>query len=122
MRIEVLLAALKRRARDFEIFLVCNRKDSPLSLSDFPYHSMTSEFLSDQELEELLSSLRSFGLFVSAVFSDTDFYDASLPNDRRRYVVFNLDPSSVGPSGKLLVAAVAQVRNVVMTGSRPSAP
>lgn len=105
---------------EIAITVMCNRRTHTRPIVDFGDHSVVTEFLSDQELNEILGGYRSEGLMISAVLDEFEFLSHVLSNqapERRHQVLMNLDSARLGPWGKALVPALAEATGWIITNS-----
>lgn len=103
------------------VVVVANRKQS-IDAGDYGGHSVQTEYFSDEELEQIVGAMRSFGVYVRSYFSEDEFIAAVLSGEyeslpREYKLVYNSAQSGIGPGRKALIPAFCRLHDIPITGS-----
>lgn len=118
--IEELTKKLRLISDKVAILVVTNLKSSP----GYDQHSLETEYLAEDELDQILSALRAYGLYVEPFLSEDDFIKAVLEGyieglDKSYKIVYNSAQTGKGPGRKALVPAFCQLHGIPTTSSDP---
>ena len=121
-RISSVLGHLEQQKNEIAVFVVCCVKGVTEVKGDYASQSVTTEFFSSDEIEQILGSLRHFGLYVRPFFSEMEFIrvvDTSdhLIHDRSHLLVYNTAHSGTGPGRKALIPSFCALHGIPITGA-----
>lgn len=117
-----LLQQVGKIKNDVLVSLVTNVKGLTDEFNDFDKHSVSTEFLSENELEEINGSLKSFGFYTEIFFDETKFMSAVLNKEynliKKKYcIIYNTSQKGTGPGRKSLIPAFCNLHNLLTTSS-----
>ena len=106
------------------IVLVMNVQGITHNYTDFDGTSVTSEYYSYNQYEEIFEAIRSLGLQVKCYFDENDFiFDIENRILRNHYprtiLVINSAQKGIGPGRKSLVPAFCQLHGILCASSNP---
>jgi D-alanine-D-alanine ligase len=103
--------------------MVCNSKTKlPHSYDKQSVFDPATEFLSDNELEEIVSMLYQCKFQYKIFYDEVDFIKFILSNDtikKERLIVYNSAQSGTGAGRKSLIPAFCNLCGISVTGSNP---
>jgi D-alanine-D-alanine ligase len=105
---------------DVGVVIVANVKEKTTPLSDYDGDSIISEFLSNQELDDLVEYFESAGLYCHVLIDEERFLDWLVqghPFPRRHAVVYNLAQNGTGPARLTTVAALCRLNGLPLADS-----
>lgn len=120
--IRSIMHGLSSLQSELAIVVVANTHTETKTESDYNGQSISTEFFSDLEVQELLADLRSAEIFVTPFYSEQDFMHWILADGHRhipfdRLVVYNAAQNGTGPGRKSLIPAFCNLHGIPTTGS-----
>lgn len=106
----------------YHLNMVCNFKSkTPKYYSQKNEFDPASEFLSDNELDEIINMLYECGLKYDLFYDETEFMKKILDYDvlPSNLIVYNSAQSGFGAGRKSLIPAFCQLHQIKITGSNP---
>lgn len=119
--IKSLLNDFKNNCQNLEIIIVANVKGIT-ETDDYERHSVITDFFNEEELEEIITAFRDFGLFVE-VFTDEKTFIEKAANGRlnpipgRKKLIYNTSQKGTGAARHSLVPAFCKLYNLPYIGS-----
>lgn len=115
--IEKLLNITRASLEDLHVSVVANVKNRTQDYNDYIEHSITTEFLSIEEFEDLLSSAQEFGIYTTAYFDVRDFIIETLKKPSGGLnVLFETTQKGIGKGKDALLPAFCDLINHIYTG------
>lgn len=110
-RLRSILTDVRRRSLDIYLALVVNTQSAHSLSQDYSRHSVLTEFLSDIELDEILTGFRDNGIYVEVFLGEAEFMKALANGEvqRRSFkykVVYGTVPSGTWHGRDALIPAV----------------
>lgn len=107
---------------DIYLVVVANIKSKTTLAQDYSMHSVTTEFLSESETEEIIQAFREFGFYSHLFIEEDKFFDWVLSHKidqaiRTKKLVYNSAQAGVGPGRKSLIPAFCALHHIPITGS-----
>lgn len=104
------------------IVLVMNVKNLTTNYNDYSSMSVTSEYYSFKQYEEIISAFREFDYEVKSYFNENDFIsdiesERLRDNSPRKLVVINTAQKGTGSGRKSLIPAFCDLHEILYTGS-----
>lgn len=100
------------------LLIVCNTKSDTIVNGNYDNFSINTEFLSDDELQEITSMAVSLDLPFRIFYDEKDFIDNIITaNNLDRFIVYNSAQNGVGPGRKALIPSICKYLNIRHTGS-----
>lgn len=117
-----LISLTNRNKNDTLLYIVSNVKGVTKNFIDFNEHSLITEFFSENEVEEIVSSFRESGLTTEVFFDENMFIQSILSKEYQKYsknniIVYNSSQKGTGPGRKSLIPAFCNLHNIKTTGS-----
>jgi D-alanine-D-alanine ligase len=121
-RISSVLGRLEKQKDRIVVFVVCCVKGVTEAKGDYPSQSVTTEFFSSNEVEQILGSLRNFGFYVRPFFSEMDFIRVVDTNKfqiegRPHLLAYNTAHSGTGPGRKALIPSFCALHGIPITSA-----
>ncbi|MHB1262166.1 MAG: D-alanine--D-alanine ligase family protein [Thermoplasmatota archaeon] len=112
----------RRLKDDVAIILVVNVKGKTTPPTDYETTSVDTEFLSETELDELVSSFKGAGYYVETLLNEERFIewistDGPRRIPRKHLAVYNLAQNGTGPARLSMVAALANLNGLTLLDS-----
>ncbi len=104
------------------LLIVCNAKNVTFTLKNYNGFSIDTEFLSDEELNEITSMANGQGIPFRIFYDEKDFIESLLSNDNKNFshfIVYNSAQNGIGPGRKALIPSICNYFNIRYTGSNP---
>lgn len=119
--INSLLREIEKIKKLIRIILVSNIKDQTKTV-DYSIHSVSTEFFSENELEELITGFRQFGFYTELFTDEIDFMKSVIDNNfndsKKKYsIVYNTSQRGTGPGRKSLIPAFCNLYNIPTVNS-----
>ena len=120
---------LKKYLNDFSnickktnVFLVLNAQKHTKKMSYYTIdHAIESEFFTQKEVEEIVSSLLQTGLYVNIFYTEMEFIDYILQHysqlDKESLIIYNLARDGLKEGKKSLIPSFCDYFNLDYTGS-----
>ena len=105
---------------DIGVVIVVNVKEKTTPLNDYDGDSIISEFLSNQELDDLVEYFESAGFYCEVLIDEERFVNWLVqghPFPRRHAVVYNLAQNGTGPARLTTVAALCRLNGLPLADS-----
>ncbi len=109
-------------ADEIGVLLVANVRGKTIPASDYASTTIETEFLTVDELDELISSFHKAGFFVQTILDEEGFIEwlrgsgiQEFP--RSRPVIYNLAQNGTGPARLSLVASLARLNGIPLLDS-----
>lgn len=119
---EFLEANSNKLKDDTVLLIVCNAKSKTVASQNYNDFSIDTEFLSDDELNEITGMAQAQGIPFRIFYDEKDFMENLLLNDSKyfdRFIVYNSAQNGVGPGRKALIPSICKYFNIRYTGSNP---
>lgn len=106
---------------DAVILVVCNSKRETKINQNYGSFSIDTEFLSNDELSEIVSMVAAQDLPFRVFYDEKDFLNLllSLEIDSDRLIVYNSAQNGIGPGRKALIPSICKYFGIRCTGSDP---
>lgn len=118
---EILKILLESKAaiRDKRICMVVNVKEKTKLSLDYDKYSITTEFFSDSELNELVSAFREADIYVEVIFGEDEFIRKILNENGvdNNMLVYNTAQNGTGAGRKSLIPSFCNLHHIPVTGS-----
>ncbi|MGN7765012.1 hypothetical protein [Paenibacillus sp. 22594] len=116
--IKILLNS-KERIQNKRIYMVVNIKEKTKLTLDYNKYSITTEFFSDSELNELVSAFREADIYVEVIFGEDEFIGKILNDSSidKNVLVYNTAQNGTGAGRKSLIPAFCNLHHIPITGS-----
>lgn len=123
--IEILELHIKDNLQNIEynklvIYLVVNVKQDAEIKEDYKEYSITTEFFSSVELNQIVTALRKTKAKVHIIYGENQFIENVLSNKIKidnNTLVINYAQSGVGPGRKSLIPSFCKLNNITISGS-----
>jgi D-alanine-D-alanine ligase len=105
---------------DVGVVIVANVKEKTTPLDDYDGDSIITEFLSNQELDDIVEYFESAGLYCDVLIDEQRFLNwlvQGRPFPRRHAVVYNLAQNGTGPARLTTVAALCRLNRLPLVDS-----
>lgn len=104
------------------IVLVVNVKGRSPPADDYTATSIVTEFLSEDELDEIVGGLKDAGFYVETILDEERFLEWTLRRGwetfpRQQVLVYNLAQNGTGPARLALVASLANLKRLNLADS-----
>lgn len=121
-RVSSVLSRLEQQKNEIAVFVICCVKGVTEPKGDFASQSVTTEFFSASEVEQILGSLRNFGFYVRPFFSEMDFIRMVDANNfeaggRPHLLAYNTAHSGTGPGRKALLPSFCALHGIPTTSA-----
>lgn len=118
-QVQKLIDCANSKKSSLNIIMIATSKDIPSNSGDYKFHSVTTSYLSRQELEELISSFRNYCTYLK-VYTDieeflSDYYKKELPVQPS--VIFETSAKGIGRGKDALIPTLCDVINLPHLGS-----
>lgn len=104
-----------------EFIIVCNKKDATIVEKNYSISSIETEFLSEDEYNELLKMAYALNIPFDIFTSELDFINSIIKTidkiANKNIVVYNSAQNGTGPGRKSLIPAFCNLLNIKHTGS-----
>jgi D-alanine-D-alanine ligase len=119
---EQLAVGMTAASATLGIVVVANVKTRTSVTSDYQGQSVSTEFFSDSEMQQLLTELGSADIFVTPFYDEREFMSWVLAGGHRhlpveRVLVYNAAQNGTGPGRKSLIPAFCGNHGIPTTGS-----
>lgn len=104
------------------LLIVCNAKSKTITSKNYKGFSIDTEFLSDEELNEITDMAIGQGIPFRIFYDERDFMENLLLNDSKNFehfIVYNSAQNGVGPGRKALIPSICNYLGIRYTGSNP---
>lgn len=117
------LKANSNEIKKYTVLLtVCNAKSKTVTSKNYKGFSIDTEFLSDEELNEITDMAIGQGIPFRIFYDERDFMENLLLNDSKNFehfIVYNSAQNGVGPGRKALIPSICNYFGIRYTGSNP---
>ncbi len=113
---EFLEANSNKLKDDTVLLIVCNAKSKTVASQNYNDFSIDTEFLSDDELNEITGMAQAQGIPFRIFYDEKDFMENLLLNDSKyfdRFIVYNSAQNGVGPGRKALIPSICKYFNII---------
>ena len=119
MKIKSLIDYAYAMRSDMKIIIIATTKDGAASCSDYKLHSVTTSYLSRQELEELIPYFRNYCSYLE-VYTDIeeflrDYYTLNLRIHPT--LIFETSPKGIGRGKDALIPAICDILHIPHLGA-----
>ena len=103
------------------LIIVCNAKNKTHTTKDYNGFSINTEFLSDEELLEIMEMAEHQRLPFRIFYDEKDFMENLLDGqiNCNNLIVYNSAQNGIGPGRKALIPSICKFFNIRYTGSDP---
>jgi D-alanine-D-alanine ligase len=115
---------MRAAAEDLAVILVINVRGETMIRTDYDSFSVVASFLHDFEIDEIIRSLRSYGIYTVHFADEVDFIRwyasggyAAVP--RRRKLLYSSAINGTGPGRKSLIPAFCALERIPTANSNP---
>lgn len=108
--------------KDTVLLIVCNAKSKTIMPKNYSGFSIDTEFLSDEELDEITNMAKGQGIPFRIFYDEKDFIENLLLTDGKsfeRFIVYNSAQNGIGPGRKALIPGICNYFHLRHTGSDP---
>lgn len=104
---------------NIKVYMVVNVKEKTKINHDYNKYSISTEFFSDSELNELVLAFREANIYVEVIFGEDEFISKILTDSNidNNVIVYNAAQNGTGPGRKSLIPAFCNLHNIPITGS-----
>ncbi len=120
--IEFLETNSNKIKEDAVLLIVCNAKSKTVTSKNYNGFSIDTEFLSDEELNEITNMANGQGIPFRIFYDERDFIENLILNNSKNFehfIVYNSAQNGVGPGRKALIPSICNYFNIRYTGSNP---
>ena len=109
----------KAISSEITVILVANLRDTTPVSDDYDESSIVAEFYCEEELDEVLSGLRTFGFHV-IVYTDENKFFMDVLGDKlseqclKYFIVYNTAQNGTGPGRQTLVSAFYNLQRILL--------
>lgn len=120
--ISQLISSVEKIKETVALIVVSNVKGITSNHSDYEKYSVCTEFFSENEMEEIVSCFRQFGIYTKIYFDENEFIRATLEGEhkifgKRNIIVYNSSQKGTGPGRKSLLPAFCNLNKLNIIGS-----
>lgn len=116
------VAQIKEHSREIVIFLVVNVKGITQDTRDYREHSIVTEYFTESEIEEIVSSFRQYGIYIDVSTDENEFIEkinagklANLPHTFK--IIYASAQKGIGPGRKSLIPSFCNMNGLQIIGS-----
>ena len=115
--VQAVTARLLSEANEFAVFVVANIKNVTVVADDYEGFSVHNDYMTEQVIDEIVTSLRKSGLFVKLFIGEDAFISAALDGSvdsvqRPKKSVYNLAQTGTGPARKALIPTFCSLHRI----------